>query len=67
MNEKLMTAFQKVAGHRASHDAKSDETDLCHILRLQLSEITRSGGQYDVYHAQVTEGDLVDSLKWPLP
>jgi hypothetical protein len=30
-----MTAFQKVAGHRATHDAKSDETDLCHFLRLQ--------------------------------
>ena len=35
VNEELVTAFQEVAGHRAPHDAESDETDLCHVLRLQ--------------------------------
>src|SRR3984885_1476095 len=39
MNEKLMTAFQEVGGHRAPHDAETDETDLCHVLRLQRGEI----------------------------
>ena len=32
VNEKLVTAFQQVAGHRAPHDAESDETDLRHCL-----------------------------------
>ena len=61
MSKKLMTAFQKVAGHRAPHDAESDETDLRHSSRLQLSKIMGSG--YDVYHAQVMEGDLVNRLQ----
>jgi hypothetical protein len=61
VNEKLVTAFQKVAGHRAPHDAESDETDLCHSLRPQSSEIMGSG--CDVYHAQVPEGDLVNWLQ----
>ena len=39
MNEELMTAFEQMVGHRAPHDAESDETDLCHYILLQLSEL----------------------------
>ena len=35
VNEELVAAFEQVAGHRASHDAQSDETDLSHGERLQ--------------------------------
>ena len=59
--EQLMTTFQKVAGHRAPHNAETDETDLCHSLRLQRGGNHGSG--YDVYHAQVMEGDLVNRLQ----
>jgi hypothetical protein len=31
VNEELVAAFEEVAGHRASHDAETDETDLCHF------------------------------------
>ena len=56
-----MTAFQEVAGHRAPDDAKSDETDLCHSYVSSVGEIMGSG--YDVYHAQVMKGDLVNRLQ----
>ena len=46
VNEELMTAFHKVAGHRAPHDAKADETDLCHVYVSSVGEIMGSG--YDV-------------------
>ena len=35
VNEELVAAFHEVAGHRTPHDTETDETDLCHVLRLQ--------------------------------
>jgi hypothetical protein len=35
VNEELVAACEEVAGHRASHDAETDETDLSHFLLLQ--------------------------------
>jgi hydroxypyruvate isomerase len=61
VNKELMTAFHEVAGHRAPHDAESDETDLCHVLRLQRGG--NHGLSHDVYHAQVMEGDVVNRLQ----
>jgi hypothetical protein len=35
VHEQLVAAFHEVAGHRTPHDTETDETDLCHVLRLQ--------------------------------
>ena len=32
VNEELVAAVKEVPGHRASHDAETDETDLCHLI-----------------------------------
>ena len=66
MNAQFMTAFQKTPGHRAADDAEFDETDLRQILNSNVSG-NHVFKRPVTFSTNTTWGDLIVSLKWPLP